>query len=88
MSIKQINIPKNFPRLKQQPKDWWVEIQTIVPRCTYYFGPFDSFQEARLYQGGYLEDLILEKAGGITVKTKKCQPNHLTIVEENEMSNA
>ncbi|MGK7918368.1 MAG: DUF1816 domain-containing protein [Prochloraceae cyanobacterium] len=83
MSIKQINIPKNFPRLKQQPQDWWVEIQTIVPRCTYYFGPFDNLQSARLDLDGYLEDLVLEKAVGITVKIKKCQPLHLTIVEEN-----
>ncbi len=84
MSVNQINSTQNTHIFKQQPKDWWVEIQTIVPRCTYYFGPFDTDQEARLYQGGYLEDLILEKAGGITVKTKKCQPNHLTIVEENQ----
>ena len=84
MSVNQINRNKNHHMFKQEPKDWWVEIQTIVPRCTYYFGPFDSHQEAQLYQGGYLEDLILEKAGGITVKTKKCQPNHLTIVEENQ----
>ena len=82
MSIKQINIPQKTPIFKQQPQDWWVEIQTIVPRCTYYFGPFDRLQDARLYQDGYLEDLILEKAVGITVKTKKCQPLHLTIVEE------
>ncbi len=83
MYIKQINIPKNFPRLKEQPKDWWVEIKTIVPRCTYYFGPFDSFESARLDLDGYVEDLLREKAVGITVKIKKCQPLHLTIIEEN-----
>ncbi len=83
MSIEQINIPKNFPMLKQLSKDWWVEINTIVPRCTYYFGPFDTIQEALLYQNEYVENLRNKKAIGITVKTKKCQPNHLTIVQEN-----
>ena len=81
MYIEQINRPKNPPMLKQPPLDWWVEINTIVPRCTYYFGPFDNVQEARLYQDGYIEDLLNEGAVGITVKTKKCQPNYLTIVE-------
>ena len=83
MSIEQINIPRKIPRLKQTPKDWWIEIKTIVPRCTYYFGPFDSFEETQIYQDGYIEDLVLEKAVGITVKTKKCcQPLTLTIVEK------
>ena len=68
---------------KQQTQDWWLEIKTIIPQCTYYFGPFDSVQEAILAQGGYLEDLVLEEAVGITVKTKKCQPLHLTIASNN-----
>ncbi len=83
MSFEPKNIPKKIPILKQTQKKWWIEIKTIVPRCTYYFGPFDSFEEAQLYQDGYIEDLVLEKAVGITVKTKKCcQPLNLTIIEK------
>jgi signal transduction histidine kinase len=63
---------------------WWVEIQTNVPRCTYYFGPFENAKEARLSQVGYLEDLLEEKARGITVEIKQCQPEKLTIFDEEE----
>ena len=36
---------------------WWVEINTNIPRCIYYFGPFNSEKEAQLYKSGYVEDL-------------------------------
>ncbi len=64
---------------------WWVEIQTKNPQCIYYFGPFESTEEARASQDGYLEDLRLEQAQGITVEIKKCQPEHLTICSEAEV---
>ncbi|NES84519.1 MAG: DUF1816 domain-containing protein, partial [Moorea sp. SIO2B7] len=48
------------------------------PRCTYYFGPFDSFNEAQSHQPGYIEDLQEEGAEGITVEIKQCQPQILT----------
>ena len=58
---------------------WWVEICTQNPVCIYYFGPFDSAQEAQSYQAGYLEDLTAEKAEGITTRIKQCEkPEVLT----------
>ena len=57
---------------------WWIEITTQDPPCVYYFGAFDSIGEAHLYERGYLEDLILEQAQGITVYLKQCQPEVLT----------
>ena len=61
---------------------WWIEIRTTDPPCIYYFGPFNSPDEANLYQAGYIEDLIQEQARGITVELKKCQPQTLTIYED------
>jgi hypothetical protein len=67
----------------ERPKlGWWVEIKTTTPRCTYYFGPFDSAKEAHLYHYGYVEDLIGEKAHGISVEIKHLQPQSLTIDED------
>lgn len=34
---------------------WWVEITTINPSLTYYFGPFTSAQEAGIAQPIYME---------------------------------
>ncbi|HBE16837.1 MAG TPA: hypothetical protein DDW51_04275, partial [Cyanobacteria bacterium UBA11367] len=44
---------------------FWVEIVTDNPKCTYYFGPFLSAQEAETAKGGYIEDLENEGAQGI-----------------------
>lgn len=70
--------------LDRQELTWWVEIQTNLPKCIYYFGPFEDAKEARLSQVGYLEDLLEEQARGITVEIKRCQPENLTIFEEEE----
>ena len=67
-------------RFIQQP--YWVEITTKQPSCIYYFGPFDSYTEARDIQHGYVEDLLEEKATGISVEIKCCLPTKLTITEE------
>lgn len=61
---------------------FWVEITTSSPRCTYYFGPFLTAQEAKVAQAGYLEDLEKEGAQGITVMVKRCKPTYLTIDDE------
>lgn len=58
---------------------WWVEIVTLDPECTYYFGPFMSAKEAELARNGYIEDLESEGAKGISVAIKRCQPQELTI---------
>ena len=71
-----------FSRWRKPQLPWWIEIRTKMPLCTYYFGPFDSLKEAKLYRHGYIEDLVEEKAQGISVEVKRCQPQMLTINEE------
>jgi len=58
---------------------WWMEVTTENPRCLYYFGPFDSSQEASAHQSGFLEDLQGEGATDIRVEIKQCQPQILTV---------
>ncbi len=60
-------------------RNWWIEINTTIPRCTYYFGPFYTLNEALEHQNGYLEDLIEEGASGIAIAIEKCQPQNLTV---------
>lgn len=66
---------------------YWVEIVTDYPKCTYYFGPFLSKEEANKAKDGYVEDLQRESAQGISVVIKRCKPDKLTIFDEKaEMS--
>ena len=65
---------------KQTP--WWVEVSTTQPKCLYYFGPFDSLEEATHNQMGYIEDLREENAQGIKWRIKQTQPQALTVFEE------
>ena len=58
--------------------DWCGNISTESPICTYYFGPFDNDAEAKLHQGGYIEDLTLEGAQHIAVEVKRANPAVLT----------
>ncbi|MBD2102165.1 DUF1816 domain-containing protein [Leptolyngbya sp. FACHB-261] len=60
---------------------WWAEVTTSQPPCTYYFGPFDSSDEARDACPGYVEDLRDEGAQGIEVTVKRCNPEALTVAE-------
>ncbi|NHC34370.1 DUF1816 domain-containing protein [Scytonema millei] len=68
-----------------QETDWWVEIITTKPHCTYYFGPFSSHDEAKAAYPGYVEDLDGEGAQGIAIVIKRCQPTELTICDEEEI---
>lgn len=61
---------------------WWLEIQTVIPPCIYYFGPFSSQKEAKISQYDYIEDLLQKKAQGITVEVKQLQPKELMIYED------
>jgi hypothetical protein len=66
-------------------KDWWIEIRTQTPACTYYFGPFSSEAEAIAAKGGYIEDLEHEGALGIQSTIQNCsQPDQLTVFDEPE----
>ena len=61
---------------------WWLEIKTVIPHCTYYFGPFSSKKEAKISQYDYIKDLLQKKAHGITVEVKQLQPKELMIYED------
>lgn len=61
---------------------FWVEIVTDNPRCTYYFGPFLSDNEAYAAKAGYVEDLEIEGAQIISLEVKRCKPTDLTIDDE------
>lgn len=69
-----------------KPLAWWVQITTDNPHCTYYFGPFEDFQEANSAQYGYVEDLQHEGAENIVVEVKQCQPEVLTTCKEDELA--
>jgi hypothetical protein len=58
--------------------DWWLKVKTQSPSCIYYFGPFESKEEARLSQSGYLEDLMDEGAQKIKTAVEKARPQQLT----------
>lgn len=84
--IKQIKLldfdDRSFDTYDDRPNlqlAWWVKITTKKPSCTYYFGSFSNYREAKKHQSGYLEDLIAEKALGITAEIIYYQPQILTI---------
>ncbi|WP_313934732.1 MULTISPECIES: DUF1816 domain-containing protein [unclassified Nostoc] len=62
--------------------DYWAEVTTQCPYCIYYFGPFQTFLEAKTACPGYVDDLQSEGALGIKVAVKRCNPDVLTIFEE------
>ncbi len=62
--------------------DYWAEVTTQCPHCIYYFGPFQSFVEAKAACPGYVDDLKSEGALGIEVVVKRCHPDVLTIFDE------
>lgn len=64
--------------------DWWLEITTSLPSCTYYFGPFDHLAEAEAEYPGYLKDLTDEGATGIEYRIKRCTPTVMTICQEGD----
>lgn len=61
---------------------FWVEIMTEIPRCTYYFGPFLTEDEAQEAEPGYIEDIEGEGAEGLHVAVKRCQPEYLTVADD------
>ncbi|MGB5634676.1 MAG: DUF1816 domain-containing protein [Waterburya sp.] len=74
LNIVGINEQKKLP--------YWLKITTKVPKCVYYFGPFDSPMEAKSVQAGYIEDIMEEGAQGIHIELEQCpQPADLTICE-------
>ena len=66
----------------------WVQIITINPSCTYYFGPFITIKEAKLAQWGYIDDLLEEGAEILSVDIKQCKPKELTVFEDKFAENS
>jgi len=50
----------NLASTKEQMEGLVGGILIARPCCTYYFGPFESVEEAVLAQPGYIEDLVNE----------------------------
>lgn len=72
---------------EQQRLPYWLRITTKVPKCTYYFGPFDTPLEAKALQAGYIEDLMAEEAQGIHIELEQTlEPENLTICEDEDLS--
>jgi hypothetical protein len=65
----------------QQQQEWWVKIQTDLPCCIYYFGPFDNAVEAQTNRSGYIEDLEHELAQGIHTTIELCHPPKLLTID-------
>lgn len=80
--VERLTTAVNFVVKTASNKPYWIEITTQQPECKYYFGPFSSYQEAKTMQGGYIEDLMVEKAIGISVRIERCLPAKLTIFPE------
>jgi hypothetical protein len=75
LNVLGVKEQKNLP--------YWLKITTKVPKCVYYFGPFDSPLEAKALQAGYIEDLLAENAQGIHLELEQCsQPTDLTVCED------
>ena len=75
LNVLGVKEQKNLP--------YWLKITTKVPKCVYYFGPFDSPLEAKSLQAGYIEDLLSENAQGIHLELEQCsQPADLTVCED------
>lgn len=63
-------------------EEWWIKILTEKPKCIYYFGPFVSPNEAKDSQADYFEDIQEEGSEIIDVEIEQCQPQQLTICDE------
>lgn len=65
-------------------KAWWIEVTTDTPRCSYFFGPFASQQEAEASKPGFIEDLQGEGATNIRAQIRQCKPDpkKLTVYDE------
>ena len=79
VSIQPLTASTEVKLKTNSQSPWWIEISTAQPWCIYYFGPFDSAEEAQSSQAGYIEDLQEEGAEGVSVQIKQCTPTLLTV---------
>ncbi len=75
---------KFFGLFSGSDQQWWLEIKTAEPACTYYFGPFEIEQEAQLQQKGYIDDLQQEGSKVLSAQAVALDspPQQLTVYEE------
>lgn len=66
---------------------WWVEIKTVKPCMTYYFGPFTSAREAELAQSSYIEALEHKGDRIQCIRVQQYQPASLSIFKPNLAEN-
>ena len=63
--------------------EWWVEVDTDSPKRTYYFGPYDSREEASNQTTSYIRNLEKKGAKKISINIKQGrQPTELRASEE------
>ncbi|MEO6860833.1 MAG: DUF1816 domain-containing protein [Microcoleus sp.] len=64
-------------------RQWWVEVDTDLPKCTYYFGPYESKDEASNNTNGYIKYLEKKGTKNISINIKEGrQPSQLTARDE------
>ena len=68
---------------KLEKSNWWIEILVDSPACVYYFGTFESYQEAERSKNGYIQDLQEEGAKLIATRIGQYNPEKLTIYLNN-----
>lgn len=59
-----------------------MEIVTVEEPCTYYFGEFETKQEAEMAKHGYMEDLLAEGHHNMLVQIRLCLPENLTVWQQ------
>ncbi|MEG4172919.1 MULTISPECIES: DUF1816 domain-containing protein [unclassified Microcoleus] len=71
------------PASSTRRNEWWVEVDTDSPKGTYYFGPYDSRQEASDNSNNYIRDLENKGSKKISINIKQgSQPTQLRASEE------
>lgn len=63
--------------------EWWVEVDTDSPKRTYFFGPYDSREEASNQTTSYIRNLEKKGAQKISINIKQGrQPTELRASED------
>lgn len=71
------------PMGSSRGREWWVEVDTESPNRTYYFGPYQSRDEASNNTSGYIKDMENKGSKNITINLKQGrQPTQLKASEE------
>lgn len=63
----------------QKESGWWIRIVANNPAYVYYFGYFESYEEAEWCRRGYIQDLKQEGSEILFFDITKYQPKELTV---------